>query len=242
MKLSIVIPCYNEGEKVVHNIQKIINKMNELNIDYNITIVNDGSTDNTLSYLKNLPENVFVETYSNNKGKGYAVKRGIESLFEKNIAGDYINFMDADLSTDLSAIDTTLKYIDKYDIVIGSRRHKDSNLPVPQGLARKIISECCIIITKILTKINVRDTQCGFKTFKKDAIKNIIKLQQIERFAFDVEYLYIAKLNGYSIFEIPIIWENDTDSKVSALKSSIKFFKDLFIIIGNKKIYKCKKK
>lgn len=238
MKLSIVIPCYNEGEKMLKNINKVVEKLNSLHVEYNIIIVNDGSTDNTLSYLNkiNYP-NVFIETYEKNRGKGFAVKKGILSLFEKEIAGDYINFMDADLSTDLSAIDTTLKYCNKYDIIIGSRRHKDTKLPVPQGFIRKIISEICIFITKIITRLNLRDTQCGFKTFRKEVIYNIINKQQIERFAFDVEYLYIAKLHNYSIIEIPIIWTNDTDSKVSTIKSSIKFFKDLLLIKKNKKLY-----
>ena len=238
MKLSKIVPCYNEGEKMLKNTEILVNKMNSLNIDYNITIVNDGSTDNTLNFLNkiNYP-NVYIETYDKNKGKGYAVKRGISSLFENNRAGDYINFMDADLSTDLNAIDTTFKYCKDYDIVIGSRRHKESQLPIPQGFIRKIISEMCILITKMIIGLNLRDTQCGFKTFKKEIIFSIIQKQQIERFAFDVEYLYIAKLHNNSIIEIPIIWKNDADSKVSTIKSSIKFFKDLFVIKNNKKKY-----
>lgn len=239
MTLSIVIPCYNEGAKMLENIKTVTNKLNSLNIDYNVTIVNDGSTDNTLEYLNQIKyPHVFIETYEKNRGKGYAVKRGILSLFENNRAGDLINFMDADLSTDLSAIDTTLKHSHNYDIIIGSRRHKDTILPEPQGPIRKFIGEMCLIITKIMIGLNLKDTQCGFKTFQRDIIFDIVQKQQIEKFAFDVEYLYIAKLHNYTIKEIPIIWKNDTDSKVSTVKSSIKFFRDLFAIRKNKKLYK----
>ena len=96
----------------------------------------------------------------------------------------------------------------------------------------------CLIITKIMIGLNLKDTQCGFKTFQRDIIFDIVQKQQIEKFAFDVEYLYIAKLHNYTIKEIPIIWKNDTDSKVSTVKSSIKFFRDLFTIRKNKKLYK----
>lgn len=240
MKLSIVIPCYNEGEKILKNVKLIIRKMEEIGIDYNITIVNDGSSDNTLLFLKqiNYPH-TYIESYEKNRGKGYAIKYGIQSLFKNNRAGDYINFMDADLSTNLNAIDTTLHYCErvKFDVIIGSRRHEETILSKPQKLPRKLMGKMCLIITRLIIGLNVKDTQCGFKTFKSDIIKYIIEKQQIERFAFDVEYLYIAKLKGKSIKEIPIIWENDEDSKVSAIKSSIIFFKDLFKIRKNKKKY-----
>lgn len=240
MKLSIIVPCYNEGEKILKNAELIIKKMKELDIDYNITIVNDGSTDNTLSFLNQIKyPNTYIESYEKNRGKGYAVKYGIQSLFKNNREGDYINFMDADLSTNLDAINTTLRYCDNlnFDVIIGSRRHENTILPKPQKLPRKIIGKMCIIITKLIIGLDVSDTQCGFKTFKSDIIKYIIEKQQIERFAFDVEYLYIAKLKNKTIKEIPIVWENDEDSKVSAVKSSIRFFKDLFIIRKNKKKY-----
>ena len=127
--------------------------------------------------------------------------------------------MDADLSTNLDAINTTLRYCDNlnFDVIIGSRRHENTILPKPQKLPRKIIGKMCIIITKLIIGLDVSDTQCGFKTFKSDIMKYIIEKQQIERFAFDVEYLYIAKLKNKTIKEIPIVWENDEDSKVSAV-------------------------
>jgi dolichyl-phosphate beta-glucosyltransferase len=146
--------------------------------------------------------------------------------------------MDTDLSTDLSAIDTFLNEIKNYDIVIGSRRHPNSVIPKPQGALRKFIGNCCVVITKTMTGLKLNDTQCGFKGFKNAVAKKIISKQVVENWAFDVEYLYIANLNGYTIKDIPITWVNDEDSKVSPLKSSLSFFGDLFKIVGNKKAYK----
>jgi hypothetical protein len=166
-------------------------------------------------------------------GKGGAVKEGV-----KKSLGDWILFMDADLSTDLSAIKTVLDNIDNQKIIIGSRRHKDSILIKKQGLIRKFIGICCIVLTNLITRLWLLDTQCGFKALEANLAKQIIQKQTIEKWAFDVEWLYIAKVNGFRAKEIPVKWDNDEDSKVSVMSSSVKFFIDLFKIVKNKKLYK----
>lgn len=241
MEISIIVPCYNEGEKIQRNLETIVDKLKSLNCDYNIVIVNDGSKDNTYDVISKInKENVYICSYDKNQGKGFAVKTGAEFLFKNNLNKKYVNFMDADLSTDLSAIEKTFLYFDEYDVVIGSRKLKDSVLPTPQGPLRKIVSLGCVVITKLIIGLSCADMQCGFKTFKSDVLRDIIKKQTINRFAFDVEYLYIAKLQGAKIKEIPVIWNNDTDSKVSVFQSSVKFFTDLIKIKGNKKLYRSK--
>jgi hypothetical protein len=85
--------------------------------------------------------------------------------------------------------------------------------------------------------MNYKDTQCGFKMFKKDASRTLTEKQTVDRWAFDVEYLYIAKLNHLSVSTIPVKWENDSDSRVSLVKDSISFFKEVLKIRGNKKKY-----
>lgn len=241
VNLSLVIPCYNEGQKLVKNITTIRDYMFEHNkgCSYEIIIVNDGSKDNTLNICNKLSKefnNVFVVTYDNNKGKGYAVKQGIS-----NSKGDYVMFMDADLSTDLSAIRESLKELKNNYIVVGSRRHKESNLIKKQGLIRQFIGKSCSILTNLIIPLHLPDTQCGFKSFDGDLARELVKYQSLDGFSFDVELLYIAKLNKYSIGEIPVIWENDDDSKVSMFNSSVNFFLDLFKIRFNKSKYIFKK-
>lgn len=234
--ISIIIPCYNEGEKLIKNINKVINYMDNLapSIDYEIIAVNDGSTDNKTNDIFNTQKlkNTSFIGYRTNKGKGAAVKFGIKSA--KN---EIIIFMDADLSTNINAIKTVVENIEEYDIIIGSRRHKDSNILIKQPKSRQFIGNCCIYITNFFTGLNLEDTQCGFKAFKKDIAKNIIKKQKINRWAFDVEYLYIAKLHKYKILEIPVEWKNDSESTVSPIKSSLRFFKELIYIVHNKNNY-----
>lgn len=235
MYLSIVIPCYNEGKEIKGSILTLLKFMEKYTFEYEIVAVNDGSSDNTKEILKSLAkENNKIKcvSYSPNGGKGRAVKKGIEAS-----SGEYILFMDADLSTDLSGIDTFLEKIVDYDMVIGSRRHPDSVIPKPQGALRKFIGNSCVVITKALTGIKFNDTQCGFKGFNKKLAKVLVKKQKIFGWAFDVEYLYIATIKGYKITDIPIKWQNDEDSKVSPLKSSISFFGELLKIVKNKKCY-----
>lgn len=234
--LSIIIPCYNEGNKLIDNIKKVNNYMSNLKVrGYEILIVNDGSKDNTFEIGERIAKeypNVRNIGYEINRGKGGAVKEGI--LQSK---GDWIIFMDADLSTDLSAIDKVLQEQQKYDVIIGSRRHKESNLVKPQNFPRRFVGKTCSILTNLIIPLHISDTQCGFKAFNGNLARNIAQKQTLNGFAFDVELLYIAKLNNYSIGEIAIIWENDDDSRVSVLNSSINFFMDLFKIRKNKKDY-----
>ncbi len=230
--LSIIIPCYNEGETIRDNINnRVIPYLKYKNIKYELIVVNDGSTDNTLDEIISLG-NVNVVSYTPNRGKGYAVKQG---LIEAK--GDYILFMDADLSTDLKAIEDVIQFQKDYDLIIGSRHHKASVLVKKQSLLRRFIGLGCRILVNMKFHFHFSDTQCGFKAMNKELAKLIIEKQTIDNFAFDVEYLYIAKLNKKKIKEIPVVWENDRSSTVSPLRSSIKFFKDLKLIKKNKENY-----
>ena len=239
IKLSIILPCYNEGNKLDNSVSQIVEYLKNIKISsYEILIVNDGSTDYTLNYIIDLKEkypNILrVIHYKNNHGKGYAVKKGISEAI-----GEYIIFMDVDLSTDLSAIDKCMKIINKENtpIIIGSRRLKESELTKSQNGLRKFIGNCCSYYTNMKLNLHIKDTQCGFKCFEKTIAKKLIKKQTIERWAFDAELLFIAKLNNIEIKEIPIKWTNDEDSKVSPLKASFNFISDLRKIKKNKKKY-----
>lgn len=230
--LSIIIPCYNEGETIKDNINnRVIPYLKYKNIKYEIILVNDGSKDNTLEEIMSL-QGVNVVSYTPNRGKGYAVKQG---LIEAK--GDYILFMDADLSTDLKAIEDVIQFQKDYDLIIGSRHHKASVLVKKQPLLRRIIGLGCRLLVNGKFHFHFSDTQCGFKAMNKEMAKLLIEKQQIDNFAFDVEYLYIAKLNNKKVKEIPVVWENDRSSTVNPIQSSLKFFKDLKIIKKNKEKY-----
>lgn len=253
MVLSIIIPCYNEGAKLQNNLPTIYNYLfthTDKSISFEIIVINDGSTDNTKKILcqEIQPEieiyknDKFIDfkivSYDTNKGKGYAVKQGI---IHSN--GKYCLFMDTDLATDLSAIQNIIRYAKQnITMIIGSRKLKESQLPVKRTFIRNFISKCSKKIINLIVPLNeISDTQCGFKAIQSDFAKNIIVPHQtINRFAFDVEYLYITKLYKNPIIEIPVIWTDDKDSKVKLAKSSIEFIKSLFFIRKNKKYYLAK--
>ena len=231
MKLSIVVPCYNESKDIAKNSEIIKNYLESIKQDYELILVNDGSKDNTKEVIEAIP-GVKALSYEPNRGKGGAVKYGIE-----HATGDYVLFMDADLSTDLEAIDKFIKLAPNYDMVIGSRHAKDSVIKKKQPALRVFIGWCCRKLVNMKFHFKYKDTQCGFKAMRTDIAKKIVSKQVVNNFAFDVEYLYIAKLNNLSIYEMGVIWADDRGSTVSPLKSSIKFFKDLSFIKKHKKTY-----
>ncbi|MBR0033731.1 MAG: glycosyltransferase [Bacilli bacterium] len=231
MKLSVIIPCYNEAKDISAKAKEVLNKLKTLNIDTELILVNDGSKDNTKEVINSI-EGVIPSGYDVNKGKGGAVQKGIQDA-----TGDYILFMDADLSTDLEALDRLVPILDQYDIIIGSRHHKDSKIPIKQPAKRRFIGWCCRKIVNAKFHMKYSDTQCGFKAMRTKIAKQIAKKQIIMGFAFDVEYLYIAKLNNFIVHEMGITWRDDRGSTVSPIKSSIKFFKDLKVIKKNKENY-----
>ena len=231
MKLSIVIPCYNEAKDIASNVQKVKDYLNEKKIDHELLLVNDGSKDNTQEVIEAIPD-VRALSYEKNRGKGGAVKYGIE-----NATGDYVLFMDADLSTDISAIEKVVELAPNYDLVIGSRHAKDSVIKKKQPFLRVFIGWCCRVLVKMLFHTKLKDTQCGFKAMRTDAAKKIVEKQLVNDFAFDVEYIYIAKLNKLSMYELGITWSDDRGSTVSPFKSSMRFFKDIAKIRSHKKKY-----
>ena len=231
MKFSIIIPCYNESQDIVKNVDKIKDYLASKNLDYELLLVNDGSKDNTKEVIESIP-NVKALSYEPNRGKGAAIKYGIG-----NATGDYILFMDADLSTDLSAVDKVVEHAPHYDMIIGSRHAKDSVIKKKQPALRVFIGWCCRKLVNMKFHFKYKDTQCGFKAMRTDIAKKIVSKQVVNNFAFDVEYLYIASLNNLSIYEMGVIWADDRGSTVSPLKSSIKFFKDLSFIKKHKKTY-----
>lgn len=231
MKLSVVIPCYNEAQDLKEKSELVLEKLSSLNIDYELILVNDGSKDKTEEVIKSISKAKY-SGYEVNRGKGGAVKQGI-----LDSTGDYVLFMDADLSTDLSAIDTLLPLLGKEKFIIGSRHHKQSQMPIKQPLKRRFIGWCCRKLVNAKFHMHYSDTQCGFKCIQSKLAKTIVEKQIINGFAFDVEYLYIAKLNNQKTYEIPVIWSDDRGSTVSPFKSSMKFLKDMRIIKKNKKNY-----
>lgn len=234
--LSVIIPCYNGATYIKKdNIGKTLRYLDSLNIEdgYEVIVVNDGSVDNSANLLSSFRTNPHLKivSYEKNGGKGYAINKGIAAA-----SGDIL-FMDIDLATDISAIKQILENRTKYDVIIGSRNHKDSIGGRRKPLLRNIMSFVSAWCVHNIAGVHYADTQCGFKYFSLPLAKKIAARQKIFRWAFDVEYLYMADKNGYRVLEIPVIWTNGPESSVSPIKASIRFLKELFVIRKNKDTY-----
>jgi len=231
MDLSIVIPAYNEEKRIKKTLDIIIDYFENKKLDFEIFIVNDGSKDKTKEiieeYSKKYKQVILLDN-GKNRGKGYSVNHGV-----KKAQGQLILFSDADLSTPIEEYDKLRRYIDLgYDIIIGSRRIKGANIKIKQPLHRRILGKGFGFIVSLITIKGIKDTQCGFKLFKKDIAKETFNLQKISGFSFDVEILYIAKKKFRAkIKEVPITWIDSAKlSKVDTKKETFNMLKDLIKI------------
>ena len=238
MFFSIIIPTYNEENRIKFTLKSIMDYLDNRSYKSEIIVVDDGSRDRTIEVSKNLLKKRFknykILSLKKNMGKGYALRKGIFSS-----EGNIILFTDADLSTPIDEIKKLLNYTGAgYDIAIGSRGLKESDIQLKQSWVREKIGKFFNIMVQLIAIRGIKDTQCGFKCFKRKAAIDIFKKQLINRFAFDVEVLYIARKMGYRIKEVPVIWKNSSPSKVNILRDSTKMFIDLIRIRLNDLIRK----
>jgi len=225
MRLSVIIPAYNEENRIGNSLKVILEYLSKQNYNFEIIVVDDGSSDKTIEKVKEIDSSDKIKILKNeiNKGKGYSIRKGmLEAIGECQL------FSDADLSTPIGELDKFWKYLNEdYDIVIGSRALKDSVLEVRQPFYREFMGRAFNFIVRFILGFKIKDTQCGFKIFKKDVAKHIFSIQKIEGWSFDVEILYIASKLDYKIKEVPVRWINSPSSKVNPLKDALKMFIDV---------------
>lgn len=233
MRLSIIIPAYNEEKRVVKTIEEINAYLSRQTYDYEILVVDNGSTDETpkvIESLENKIKGLKLVGGLAGRGKGFAVKKG---MLESE--GDFRLFTDADNSTPIDQIEKMWPEFEKgFDVVIGSRDIKGAVLDPPQPFLRNmILGNGFKLFRKIIIGLwGIEDTQCGFKCFTKKAAVDVFPKCKIDHFAFDPEVLVLAQKAGYKIKEIPIYWKNDLASKVK-FQSMIKMAIDLIKIKWN---------
>ena len=201
-KLSIVIPAYNEGERIYENLLEMSKLLSSFVTDYEMIVVNDGSKDNTEVEIRRASEtvkNIVPAGYQMNRGKGGAIKEGV-----KCATGDYIAFLDADMDLSPMHLKDFLAKMEETSAtaVIGSKMHKDSKVNYP--LPRKIMSLGYFLLLKMLFRLNIKDTQTGVKLFEADALKKVMRQVSTDDFAYDIEILALICASGGTIVEMPI--------------------------------------
>ena len=230
MFLSIVIPAYNEEERIGNTLQKIHSYLNAGGHQYEVIVVDDGSQDRTEDVVlkSTLNQTGILRLVKNesNRGKGFSVKRGI--LASK---GEYLLISDADLSTPIEELDKLYTQAKEgYEFIIGSRSTIGSDVRIHQPWYRELMGKIFNLLVRIFVINEFNDTQCGFKLLKGELARDIAFVMKLDGFSFDVEMLYLAKKRGKRIKEAGVIWNNSPQSRVSVVDSSFHMFLDLLRI------------
>ena len=229
--LSIIIPAFNEEYRIINSLEIIDKYMGTMLFNWEVLIINDGSTDNTKNIIEEwiMHKHQFKVQTIEHQGKGAAVRYGILNSNTK-----YQFMCDADLSMPIDKISKFLNKMEEgYQIVIGSRQ-KTGAKRFNESIMRHILGRLFNFLIKLILVKNIEDTQCGFKCFNSNIAKDLFKLQQINGFAFDVEILFLAQKNNIDIFELPIEWRHNDKSKVRIILDPLLMARDiLYIFINN---------
>jgi glycosyltransferase involved in cell wall biosynthesis len=231
-RLSIVIPAYNESARIEDALERVMSCVAERGWDAEVVVVDDGSKDNTAEIVHRWMEQhprLHLVHNPGNKGKGYSVRNGLLQA-----AGDIVMFTDADLSAPMEEAERLIAAIeDGVDVAIGSRWMDRTRQTIHQPLYRQFFGRCFNWITRMVMGLPFKDTQCGFKAFKRSAAQVIFRLQTIERWGFDPEILFIARKLKYVVREVPVTWGHDERSRISYLKDGMKMLEDMARIRAN---------
>jgi len=222
--LSIIVPAYNEEKRIKIFLEQLI-KFAKSNLkNYEIILVDDGSIDNTINVIRRetkKSKNVKVISYKLNRGKGFAVKKGIFAS-----KGNLILFIDADGSITPDQIPTLLKKLTDYDVVVGDRSAANSKVKAIKS--RKIIGIIFNFYASILFGTKVKDNLCGFKGFHREVAIDLFKNLVSQRWLFDVELFYKIRKRDYTVYNLPINWEHKQGSKIRFIDP----FKMLFQLLA----------
>ena len=229
--LSVIIPAYNEQTRIADSLYIIKEYLAKQAFRSEIIVVDDGSNDLTTEIVKFIDiygkeqlehdEGTLIENQKN-VGKGYSIAKGM-----LRASGDIVLFLDADHSTHIGQVEKLIPYFDLgFDVVIGSRNMKTS-IVEKRPWYRELMSQLFNLTARLISIDGIRDTQCGFKAYRRHAAHNIAKQQRIYGFGFDVEHLYIAQKSGFKIKEVAIEWKHSEGSKVDPIRDSLMMFVDL---------------
>jgi dolichyl-phosphate beta-glucosyltransferase len=232
--LSIIIPAYNEERRIVKTLSETFDYLDSQKYESEVIVVNDGSSDRTaekaLGFESQARGRLRLLQNPGNRGKGYSVRNGM-----LDAKGEILLFYDADLATPTSEIIKVINPIaeDRYDVVFGSRALDRSLIGIHQSAMREKLGIAFNLIQYLLTGLKFKDTQCGFKGFRRKAAQSIFPLQQIEGFGFDPEILFIAQKQGWRLLETPVCWNHVKGSKINPIGSSFAMLFEVLTIRVN---------
>jgi dolichyl-phosphate beta-glucosyltransferase len=229
---SVVIPAYNESNRIRPTLDEILRYVAQHKWDAEILVVDDGSQDDTAAIVREYgrahPQVQLVQN-PGNRGKGFSVRNGMVQA-----RGDVCLFTDADLSSPVSEAEKLFEAIRQgADIAIGSRWLRAELQTERQPLYRQAFGRIFNLLLRLVLGLHFRDTQCGFKAFRREAAQQIFPLQRIERWGFDPEILFLARRAGLRTFEVPVIWAHSEGTRLHPFRDGIRMFGDVMRIRWN---------
>lgn len=227
--LSIVIPAYNEEPRLPQTLELIRAYAARKSFAVEVLVVDDGSQDATAAEAERAARSwpaVRLLRNPGNRGKGYSVRHGM-----LRAVGRLALFTDADLSAPIEEADRLLEALEAgHDAAIGSRALRPELIAVHQAWMRETAGKTFNLLARALVGLPFRDTQCGFKLFRREAARAVFSRQRIDGFGFDVEVLYLARKLGYRVAEVPVRWSHVEGTKVRMLADSARMFAGLLRI------------
>ncbi|MGD9187583.1 MAG: glycosyltransferase family 2 protein [Desulfobacteraceae bacterium] len=231
-RLSIVIPAYNEQDRIVTTLRETIAYLDRRPYASELLVISDGSSDQTAQVARNFqtPEHVILHVveYHPNRGKGYAVKTGMLKT-----QGKIAMFMDADYAVPIQCVEKGMALIDDgHDIAIASRAVSGAHITLRQNIWRTLSARIYTWIQNGYLGVDYPDTQCGFKLFTNSAAKILFHRQRLESVIFDPEILWLARKAGLVVGQFPVQWSHVADSRIQydTLGKSLFVFQELFRI------------
>jgi glycosyltransferase involved in cell wall biosynthesis len=223
---SIVIPAYNESQRITASLDKILAYITQQHWVAEILVVNDGSRDNTAEIIREYarvhPSVKLIEN-PGNRGKGYSVRNGMT-----HAQGDVLLFSDADLSSPIYEAQKLFEAVEAgADVAIGSRWLRADLQTERQPLHRQLFGRIFNLCLRVILGLKFKDTQCGFKAFTRSAAQQVFPRQRIERWGFDPELLFLARKSGLSVKEVPVEWAHDDRSKINPVTDGLKMFLEI---------------
>jgi dolichyl-phosphate beta-glucosyltransferase len=231
--LSLIIPVFNFESGLKANIEAALRQLIQVHLDFELFLIDDGSTDGTYRQMQDLAErhaSIRLIHYPDNHGKGYAVKQGIQVA-----QGQFVFFTDVDLPYGVEPILAGLGIMREgaVDLVLGSRDLAESHDILSYDLKRKIAKKGFNLVVNSLLGLGIKDTQCGLKGFRREVAVDIFNQVTRDDFSFDVEVLFLAKRKNYEIRLLPVHLRHSEVSTVSVLRDSVRMFASVLTIVNN---------
>lgn len=227
-KASLVVPAFDERGRIERAIAEIAawRRGNPGGWEWEVIVVDDGSSDGTGEAARAAAarENLVIELlrHPKNRGKGAAIRTGVLAS-----TGDPLLVSDTDLSTPLGEWVKLAERLPTHPVTIGSRALDEGLVRRRQPFYRQFMGKTFNAFVRLIAVPGIRDTQCGFKLFRGDVARDLFRRARIDRFAYDVEILYLARREGIAIAEVPVLWFNSPESKVSVVRDSLRMLRDL---------------